>query len=107
MDRLALDGTTRVERACYSYYNDYTCQHRGKGVRTVQMTLEAELVAKIDRVARRLGLTRSAFTRQALRAEIDRIRVEELERRHREGYRRKPVRAGEFDAWTSEQIWPD
>ena len=76
-------------------------------MKTVQMTLDPELVAQVDRVARRLGLTRSAFTRQALRAAIDRIRIEALERRHREGYRRKPVRRGEFDDWVSEQVWPD
>jgi len=76
-------------------------------MKTVQMTLEPELVAQVDRVARRLGLTRSAFTRRALRAAVDQLRVQELERRHREGYRRKPVRRGEFDAWTREQSWPD
>jgi len=76
-------------------------------MKTVQMTLEPELVAQVDRAARRLGLTRSAFTRRALRAAVDQLRVQELERRHHEGYRRKPVRRGEFDAWTREQSWPD
>jgi CopG family transcriptional regulator / antitoxin EndoAI len=76
-------------------------------MKTVQMTLEPELVAQVDRVARRLGLTRSAFTRRALRAALERTRIEALERRHREGYRRKPVRRGEFDEWTAEQVWPD
>jgi metal-responsive CopG/Arc/MetJ family transcriptional regulator len=76
-------------------------------VKTVQMTLEPELVAQVDRVARRLGLTRSAFTRRALQAALERLRVQELERRHHDGYRRKPVRRGEFDAWTREQSWPD
>ncbi len=76
-------------------------------MRTVQMTLEPELVATVDKAARRLGLTRSAFARRALMAAIERLRVEALEQRHREGYRRKPVRRGEFDAWTAEQVWPD
>ena len=76
-------------------------------MKTVQMTLEPTLLTQVDRVARQLGLTRSAFTRQALRAAIERARIEALERRHREGYRRKPVRRGEFDDWTSEQVWPD
>lgn len=71
------------------------------------MTLEPELVAQVDRAARRLGETRSAFTRRALRAAIERLRIQELERRQRAGYRRKPVRRGEFDAWTSEQAWPE
>jgi metal-responsive CopG/Arc/MetJ family transcriptional regulator len=76
-------------------------------MRTVQMTLDSELVAQIDRTAKRLGLTRSAFARRAFAAAIERLRAEELERRHAEGYRRKPVRRGEFDGWTTEQIWPD
>lgn len=76
-------------------------------MRTVQMTLEPALVGQVDRVARRLGLTRSAFTRRALRAAIERLGMEELERRHREGYRRKPVRRGEFALWAREQVWPN
>jgi metal-responsive CopG/Arc/MetJ family transcriptional regulator len=76
-------------------------------MKTVQMTLDPQLLARVDRVARRLGLTRSAFTRHALDAALERLHVQELEQRHREGYRRKPVRRGEFDAWTREQAWPD
>ena len=71
------------------------------------MTLEPELVAKVDKAARRLGLTRSAFARRAFVAAIEQLHVQELERRHREGYRRRPARRGEFDAWTAEQAWPD
>lgn len=76
-------------------------------MRTVQMTLEPKLVAQIDQAAKRLGLTRSAFARRAFAAALERLRVEELERRHAAGYRRKPVRHGEFDVWTAEQAWPD
>ena len=75
-------------------------------MRTVQMTLDPDLVAAVDRAAHRLGVTRSAFTRQALRAALDRLRVEALERRHRDGYRRKPARRREFDVWHAEQVWP-
>ncbi len=76
-------------------------------MKTVQMTLEPELVARVDRAARRLGLTRSAFTRRALREALDQLRQEELEERLRDGYRRKPVRPGEFDVWQREQAWPE
>jgi hypothetical protein len=31
----------------------------------------------------------------------------EKERRHRRGYEVSPVRAGEFDDWSKEQVWPD
>jgi len=71
------------------------------------MTLEAELVRQVDRVAKRLGTTRSAFTRSALRDALNRLRIAEMEERHRRGYAAKPVRRGEFDVWEVEQVWPD
>lgn len=76
-------------------------------MRTVQMTLDEELVAAVDEAAKRLGTTRSAFTRDALRSALGRIRTKELERKHREGYARKPVKRGEFSIWEGEQIWGD
>ena len=76
-------------------------------MKTVQMTLDEELVAAVDKVARRLGTTRSAFTREALQAALERVRGRELERRHRDGYARKPVRRGEFSRWEREQVWTD
>ena len=76
-------------------------------MRTVQLTLDEELVAEVDRVARASGTTRSAFTREALRAAIRRLKERVLEERHREGYRQKPVRKGEFNIWEKEQAWGD
>ncbi|MEP0847433.1 MAG: ribbon-helix-helix protein, CopG family [Phycisphaerae bacterium] len=75
-------------------------------MKVVQMTLDPELVAAVDEAARRLGTSRSAFTRDALRRALRRLREEEAERRQRRGYARKPVRRGEFDAWLDEQVWP-
>ena len=74
-------------------------------MKTVQMTLDKELVTAVDKVAKRIGTTRSAFTRDALRSALGRIRVKELERKQRAGYRRKPVKKGEFDIWQDEQVW--
>ena len=66
-------------------------------MKTVQMTLDEDLVKAVDRVAKKLGTTRSAFTREALAAALARIRERELERRHRQGYEQHPVEAGEFE----------
>ena len=76
-------------------------------MKTVQMTLDDELVSAVDRTTRRLGTTRSAFTRDALRAALDRVRVRELEDKHRKGYTRKPVRKREFSVWEHEHVWGD
>ena len=74
-------------------------------MRTVQLTLDEELVTEVDAMAGSLGTTRSAFARQALRAALDRIKEQALERKHREGYRRKPARPSEFRPWEGEQVW--
>ena len=36
-------------------------------MKTVQMTLDENLIVSVDKMAKRLGTTRSAFTRQALK----------------------------------------
>ena len=74
-------------------------------MRTVQMTLDESLVAEVDRAAKRLKTTRSAFARDALRNALEALKIRELERKHREGYARKPVAEGEFDSWESEHAW--
>ena len=74
-------------------------------MKTVQMTLDENLLASVDKVAKHLGTTRSAFTRQALKTALREVRTDELERKHREGYKRKPVKRGEFEDWEAEQVW--
>ena len=76
-------------------------------MRTVQMTLDEDLLASVDKVVKKLKTTRSGFTRKALREALDRLTIAELEERHRRGYERKPVRKGEFDVWENEQVWGD
>ena len=76
-------------------------------MKTVQMTLDEELVDAVDKAADRLGTTRSGFTRKALRQALARLRERELEQRHRAGYEKRPVKPEEFDLWEREQVWPD
>jgi metal-responsive CopG/Arc/MetJ family transcriptional regulator len=76
-------------------------------MRTVQMTLDDSLVEEVDRAAQARGTTRSAFTRDALRAALALQQEQELERKHQAGYTRKPVQPGEFSDWEDEQVWPD
>jgi CopG family transcriptional regulator / antitoxin EndoAI len=76
-------------------------------MKTVQMTLDEQLVKAVDSAAKKLGMTRSGFTRDALRSALKEVRIKDLESRHREGYKRKPVKRGEFSIWESEQVWGD
>lgn len=59
----------------------------------------------MEKTAKRIQTTRLAFIRNAPRSAMKKIRVSELERKHREGYRRKPVKPGEFSVWEGEQVW--
>jgi metal-responsive CopG/Arc/MetJ family transcriptional regulator len=74
-------------------------------MKVVQMTLDEDLVAEVDRVAKKLRTSRSAFARQALRDAVRRAELQGLERKHREGYLRHPVLRGEFSVWEREQVW--
>ena len=74
-------------------------------MRTIQMTLDEDLVREVDRVSKQLKTNRSAFTRKALREALARYSREQLERTHREGYQRQPVSENEFSVWETEQAW--
>ena len=74
-------------------------------MKTVQMTLDEELIEEVDKVVKKIGTTRSAFAREALYAALKRAKEKEKEQRHRDGYARKPVQAGEFSQWEDEQVW--
>jgi len=76
-------------------------------MKTIQMTLDDDLVTEVDTVAKKMGTSRSGFTRKALRQALVKIEEEELERRHREGYLQHPVEPGEFSDWEDEQVWGD
>ena len=76
-------------------------------MRTIQMTLDEDLVKAVDRVSKQLNTSRSAFTRKALREALARYSHEKLERKHRQGYARQPVTVDEFSVWETEQAWGD
>jgi metal-responsive CopG/Arc/MetJ family transcriptional regulator len=76
-------------------------------MKTVQMTLDEELVEAVDRAVRKLGTSRSAFTRAALEEALGRVRARAQEQKHRDGYRRQPVKRGEFNVWEAEQAWTE
>ncbi len=76
-------------------------------MRTIQITLDDELVDAVDKVVKKLKTTRSAFTRQALRSAITQANIKQMENKHKEGYEKKPVSKSEFTIWESEQEWID
>jgi metal-responsive CopG/Arc/MetJ family transcriptional regulator len=76
-------------------------------MKAIQMTLEEDLVAAVDRLARKLKTTRSAFARDALRDALAKYHEKELEEKHRQGYQQHPTKSEEFGVWETEQRWGD
>ncbi|MFH1038343.1 MAG: ribbon-helix-helix protein, CopG family [PVC group bacterium] len=74
-------------------------------MKTVQMTLDEDLVKVVDKVAKKLHTTRSAFTREALREAIKNFNIRRLERKQRQGYEMYPVAKSEFSVWEDKQEW--
>jgi Arc/MetJ-type ribon-helix-helix transcriptional regulator len=77
----------------------------GIAMKTIQMTIDEDLLKLVDKVTRRRRTTRSAFIRAALEAEIRRTFIREKEAQHAAGYSNKPIVPGEFDVWAEEQDW--
>ncbi|MCG8583371.1 MAG: ribbon-helix-helix domain-containing protein, partial [Pirellulales bacterium] len=89
-------------------YSSYSNPHSWvRPMRTIQMTLDEDLVEAVDRAVKKLKTSRSAFTRAALRAALGELNMKQLEAKHRRGYERQPVADDEFSIWESEQDWGD
>ena len=78
---------------------------RNPRMKTIQMTLDEDLLAAVDRMVRKLKTTRSAFTRKALSDALQKLNVSRLEQKHQRGYTQHPVAKDEFSVWESEQEW--
>ena len=76
-------------------------------MRTIQMTLDEDLVKQVDAITAELHTTRSAFTRAALKKAVENFNNDRLERKHQQGYSKYPVTKDEFTLWEEEQDWGD
>jgi metal-responsive CopG/Arc/MetJ family transcriptional regulator len=75
-------------------------------VETIQVVLDTELLRAAEHAARRSKVNRSALIREALRAHLKRLHMEELEARDRKGYQTEQKEVGELSGWESEAVWP-
>jgi metal-responsive CopG/Arc/MetJ family transcriptional regulator len=76
-------------------------------MKTVQMTLDADLINAVDQAAKKLHTNRSAFTRKALQDALNKINTSRLEHQHKKGYELYPAKPTEFSVWEKEQTWGD
>jgi metal-responsive CopG/Arc/MetJ family transcriptional regulator len=76
-------------------------------LKTIQITLPQELLSRIDQTVTELDTNRSALARQAFEDILFRLRIEQMERQHAEGYARQPEDPDEIALWESIQDWGD
>ncbi len=76
-------------------------------MKTIQMTIEENLLSEVDEAIEALQTSRSAFIRHALREAIQKYKIHQMEEQHRLGYEKYPVQPGEFDVWLEKQVWID
>jgi metal-responsive CopG/Arc/MetJ family transcriptional regulator len=76
-------------------------------MKTIQMTIDDELLAEVDQITATLQTTRSAFIRSALQLALRHHAILEKEQRHAKGYALHPAAPGEFDVWGAEQSWDE
>jgi len=76
-------------------------------MRTIQMTLDDDIVKKVDDIVNELKTSRSAFTREALKEAVKHYNIRRLELKHRQGYTAHTVKKEEFSVWENEQNWGD
>ncbi len=88
---------------------DYTVesfpQRLGLLMKTIQRTMDDELLAEVDQLTSELQTTRSAFIRSALQLALRHHATLAKEQQHAQGYACHPVAPGEFDVWEHEQSW--
>jgi len=76
-------------------------------LKTIQMTINDTLLAQVDQASHSIGVTRSAFIRQALELSLRKKIISDLEQKQIAGYQQQPVTVGEFDLWEADQVWDE
>ncbi len=75
-------------------------------MKTIQVTIDPELLREIDDDAASNGKNRSAFLRQAARYYLEHQRLKSISEGYRSGYAKGLGEQGETTLWEDEQVWP-
>ncbi len=76
-------------------------------MKTIQLTIEEDLLSRVNHAVQQQQTTWSEFLRASLLHYLEQLQIKEMEKRHHEGYSKQPVQAGEFDVWENEQAWSE
>ena len=73
--------------------------HKFFVVKTIQIVVDKALLREVDQLARKRGVSRSAWIRQSIESRLGQERLKELIERERAGYSRHPITKAEKEAF--------
>jgi metal-responsive CopG/Arc/MetJ family transcriptional regulator len=75
-------------------------------MKTIQITIDPELLHEIDNDEESIKKGRSAFLRQAVRYYLEQKRLKSISEKYRSGYTRGLAKDDDLTIWEDEQVWP-
>ena len=75
-------------------------------MKTIQITIDPELLHKIDHDEESIKKGRSAFLRQAVRYYLEQKRLKSISEKYRSGYTKVLAKDDDLTIWEDEQVWP-
>ena len=74
-------------------------------MKNVQISIDQETLAQVDRIGKPLGLKRSEIVRQALREWLRRRTIDRFEEDWIAAVRKRPADAADAEDWLGSQAW--
>ena len=75
-------------------------------MKTIQITIDPELLNRIDKDEEAMKKGSSAFLRQAVRYYLEQKRLKSIFEKYRLGYTQGLAKSDDLSIWEDEQIWP-
>ena len=75
-------------------------------MKTIQITIDPELLHKIDNDEESMKIGRSAFLRQAVQYYLEQKKLRSISEQYRTGYTQKSEINDDLTSWEDEQVWP-
>ena len=75
-------------------------------MKTIQITIDPDLLHKIDNDEESMKKGRSAFLRRAVRFYFEQKRLKSISDKYRSGYAQGLAKDDDLTIWEDEQVWP-
>ena len=75
-------------------------------MKNIQITIDPELLHKIDNDEESIKIGRSAFLRKAVRYYLEQKKLRSISEQYRSGYTHESAKNDDLTSWEDEQVWP-